>query len=104
MRRPYRRPSGHPPLRTALGIRYRGWQQPWDFAYPPFNLDAYVMTVDNVNPMDWTALKPTLRPEAISPEAWEPVFANFVSMMGTTIGDMVRELDTLSAYLGSLGR
>ena len=37
-------------------------------------------------PVDWASIKESLRPYYVSAEAWEPVFANFLSRVGSSIG------------------
>src|SRR5262249_9311298 len=56
------------------------------------------------SPIDWAGQKEALRPGIISPEAWDPIFANFVSSVGSTIGQMQATLDGNATALGLQGR
>jgi len=49
-------------------------------------------------------LKPEMRPDTISEEAWDPIWSNFVAEVGTTWGDYLTMLDDNAAYLGRLGQ
>jgi hypothetical protein len=54
--------------------------------------------------VDWPTLKQQMRPPSISPEAWDILWANFISQVGTTWYDYTRMLDANLAYLGRLVR
>ena len=60
-------------------VYYAGWQQPWDFGYPPIYFNLGVLTADNTNLVDWVALKDDMRPSSLTAEQWEPVFWNLVA-------------------------
>jgi len=45
-----------------------------------------------------------MRPDTISTQAWDVLWANFTAQVGTTWGDHVRMLDDNAAYLGRLGQ
>jgi RHS repeat-associated protein len=57
----------------------------------------------NPTPIDWAALKPTLKPSWMAADAWDAVFANLVAQVGPTWGDYVRMLGENATYLGRLG-
>lgn len=84
-------------------VYYAGWQQPWDFSYPPINWNLGVLQADDTTPVDWAALKAGMQPETMSADAWDVVFAGFTSQVGATWGDYVRMLGDNAAYLGRLG-
>src|SRR5262249_4016510 len=70
----------------------------------PIDFTLAVSTQDQADPVDWDALRDSLRPPQIAPEAWAPIFANFVGQVGPTWGDYVRMLDDNARYLGRLGQ
>ncbi len=61
------------------------------------------LTADDARPIDWDSLKEPARPEDVSPEAWEAVWANVVAQTGTTWGDYVTMLNENASYLARLG-
>ncbi|MGB2823216.1 MAG: FG-GAP-like repeat-containing protein, partial [Phycisphaerae bacterium] len=83
-------------------VYWAGWEQPWDFSYPPFEFGLGVVTVDSTEPIDWASLKDQMRPRTVSAEAWEPVWENFIEQTGLTAGEYVAMLDDNAAYLGRL--
>ncbi len=85
-------------------IYYAGWRQPWDFTYPQIEFSLGVLTADNADPVDWANLKEGMRPGSVGLEAWDAIWASFVSQVGDTWGDYVRMLDENAAYLGRLGQ
>jgi RHS repeat-associated protein len=85
-------------------VYYVGWLKPWDMAYPPIEFSLSATTADSAILIDWAAQKDSLRPDWLEPEAWEPVWANFVGQVGNTWGDYVAMLDDNAAYFGRLGQ
>ena len=57
----------------------------------------------NTTAVDWSAFKDQMRPASISTEAWEPLWANFLSEVGNTWGGYVSMLTANASYLGRLG-
>ena len=84
-------------------VYYAGWQQPWNFSYPPFNFDLGVLKADDTNAVNWSSLKTSMRPVTISTNAWDVIWAGFVSQVGTNWGGYVQMLDDNATYLGRLG-
>ena len=84
-------------------VYYAGWQQPWDFRYPPIDFSLGVVDTASTGPVDWDSMKASARPDSIGAEAWDPVWTNFVNHVGVTWGDYVKMLDDNAAYLGHLG-
>jgi RHS repeat-associated protein len=95
-------------------VYYAGWQQPWDFSYPPYSFSLGLLPADSSitfvpvgTPVDlivdWAALKDSVRPESISAEAWDAIWANFVAQTGDTWIDYIRMLDNNAVYLNRLG-
>lgn len=89
---------------VRVPVHYAGWQQPWDFSYPPINWNLGVLRADDTNRVDWAALKASMKPATINVEAWEVIWAGFTNQVGATWGDYVRMLDDNAAYLGRLGQ
>ncbi len=83
-------------------VYYVGWEEPWDFSYPPINFELSVLVADSTAEIEWSALKDDMRPDDISEEAWEPVYANFIAQTGSTWGDYVKMLDDNARYLHRL--
>ncbi len=58
---------------------------------------------DNSLPMNWEVLKDALRMDHIPPAAWDAIYANFTSAVGTTVGSYLSVLASDAAYLSELG-
>ena len=54
--------------------------------------------------IDWDSLKDSLQPPTISDDAWNAVFANFVTLVGNTLGSYQAALDDIATYLSTLGQ
>jgi hypothetical protein len=74
-------------------VYYAGWQQPWDFSYPPIEFSLGALTADDTTAADWPSLKDSMRPDTIPADAWDPIWANFTARVGSTWGGYVRMLD-----------
>lgn len=85
-----------------MPVYYAGWQQPWDFSYPPINFSLGVLTADNTNAVDWAAMKDGLKPASIMSDAWAALWSSFTNEVGQTWGDYVSRLDDNANYLGRL--
>ena len=60
--------------------------------------------INNLNAtIDWNAAKANMRPASIPADAWDAVFANFVSQVGTTAGSYQARLAENATYLSQLG-
>src|SRR5262249_53486661 len=88
---------------VRVPVYYAGWQQPWDFTYPPINFNLSVLKLDDTRTVDWNPLKDGLRPPGITAQAWDPIFANLVASLGNTWGGYVSMLAANASYLGRLG-
>ena len=51
----------------------------------------------------WIERKAEARPEFISTDAWDPIWANFVEVVGTTTTDFQTLLESDATYLGRIG-
>lgn len=94
----------HPGESRRIPIYWVGWQLPYDFDYPPFYFHLGTLTVDDDTPMDYEAMEQAMRPADIDSLAWEAIWSNFSSQVGTTWGDYVRMLDENATYLGRIDR
>jgi len=88
---------------AVVPIYYAGWQQPWDFSYPPIQFILGILEVTNTTPVNWPSLKAQMQPAAISNDVWDVLWNNFTAQTGATWGDYVQMLDDDSAYLYRLG-
>jgi RHS repeat-associated protein/uncharacterized repeat protein (TIGR01451 family) len=55
-------------------------------------------------PIDWNAVKDSMRPALMPADAWDAIFANFTARVGTTRGQYMNLLDENATYLGRLGQ
>jgi RHS repeat-associated protein len=90
-----------PGERVRVPVHYIGLST-WDGSG---TIDFTLSTLDSTSTalVDWNAIKDSLRPPSITPEAWDAVYANLVAQVGATWGNYVRMLDDNAAYLGRLG-
>ena len=84
---------------------YWAGQQEENDAYEPNPIDftLFASTQDQTDPVDWNALRDSLRPAHVSAEAWASIYANFTSQVGGTWGSYIAMLNDNAAYLGRLG-
>jgi len=82
---------------------YAGWQQPWNFSYPPVNWNLGVIQATDPTPVDWSSQEYSLEPSTIPADAWNAIWMSFSNQVGTTWGGYVTMLDNNAAYLGRLG-
>ncbi|MCE5264363.1 MAG: right-handed parallel beta-helix repeat-containing protein [Deltaproteobacteria bacterium] len=87
-----------------MPVYYAGWQQPWDFSYPPFEWQVGVLDAEDATLVDWTALKSGMRPAYLSEDAWDVVWNNFTALSGRTWGDYVAMLSRNASYLHRHGQ
>ncbi len=85
-------------------VYYAGWQQPWNFSYPPFHFSLGVLKTDDTTPVNWSELKSEMKPSSMSSEAWDATWATLVAQLGNTWGDYVKMLGDNARYLGRLGQ
>ncbi len=60
-------------------------------------------TGDPTQIIDWPSLESSLQPIGLQTSAWQAVYANFVSMVGSTVGSYQSALDAAATYLSQLG-
>ncbi|MCA9260624.1 MAG: PD40 domain-containing protein, partial [Planctomycetales bacterium] len=84
----------------------RGGRVEFEFlADPDLGVDIQFKTflIDPAAAMDWAGVKDAVRPAHISPEAWNAIFANYLTRAGTTVGDYETMLDQAASYLSGVG-
>jgi PKD repeat protein len=86
-----------------IPVYYAGLLQPWNFSDTSVEFEVRIIEADNEVAFDWNALKDELRPDRVSPVAWDILFANLVSGLGTTWGDYVTTLSENAVYLKQHG-
>jgi RHS repeat-associated protein len=84
-------------------VYYAGWQQPWDFGYPPFEWHVGVIEAGNATPVDWSRIKDGMRPDYVRADAWDVLWDNFAALAGNTWGDYVAMLTRNAQYLHRQG-
>ncbi len=77
------------------------YEQGTDAAHTVSNLNAFLL--DPTNAIDWDAAKKPLKPVDQSQQAWDTTWANFESLVGTTVGSYQQELSYVATELGSQG-
>jgi len=85
-------------------VFYVGWQEPWDFTYPPMYCTVGILDANNEVPVDWAAMKSPMRPYYVREDAWDVVWSNFTAQAGTTWGDYVAMLSRYALYLDGLSQ
>ncbi len=88
---------------NTIAIAYAGLLQPWDFSQNSVVFTVGILTVDNTTAVDWGSWKTNMQPTSIPNDAWDALWANFLTEAGTTWGDYVRMLNRNATYLRSLG-
>ena len=86
-----------------MPVYYAGWQQPWNFSYPPVNWNLGVIQANDPTPVDWSTLGVAMQPSSMPSDAWNAIFSAFTSQVGSTWGGYVTMLDNNASYLGRLG-
>jgi RHS repeat-associated protein len=57
----------------------------------------------NNNPIDWASMQSSLQPPGISNAAWNAIYANLISQLGSTPDEVNQRLASDTSYLASLG-
>jgi RHS repeat-associated protein len=85
-------------------VYYDGWlNNQWDFNRPPITFSISSIQADNTQTINWSSQEAALQPTGISTTAWNTIYNNLESVVGTTGGSYVQMLDSNAAYLGRLG-
>jgi hypothetical protein len=85
-------------------IYYAGLLKPWDFDDTKIDFEVDTLQAGDSTSTDWSPFKEQLRPRSLAPDAWDPIWANFIAQVGNTGGSFVSMLDDNASYLGHLGR
>jgi RHS repeat-associated protein len=87
----------------TVPVYYAGLLQPWNTADTSVPLNLGVIDTSDSETVDWNSLKATLQPSGVPNAAWNQIYSNLTSQLGSTWGQFVSALDNNAAYLGSLG-
>ncbi len=93
----------NPGEKITVPVYYVGLNQP---AFLDNNIEMEIRIVDSANSdlVPWPSLKEELRPNSMTPEAWDAIFGNLTASVGKTWGDFVEMLSDNAKYLSRLGR
>jgi RHS repeat-associated protein len=94
----------HPGESGKVPVYYAGWLQPWDLSYPPIEFNLAATTTESQMPIDWGEFNASMKPGAISTEAWTIVSANLQKELGSTWGTLMSALSEDAACLGRIVR
>ncbi|MEX2170229.1 MAG: RHS repeat-associated core domain-containing protein [Pirellulales bacterium] len=92
-----------PGEKFQVPVYYAGLQQPWDFSINEVELEIRIHQAGSTAILDWQEMYTSLRPSWLTAEAWNAVFANLLSQIGSTWGDYVEMLSENASFLGRLG-
>src|SRR5262249_16177544 len=67
----------------------------------PYRLDLFVVDAPD-DPVNWDDFKSAFQPPDIPSDAWDAIYANFTSRVGTTFGQYQAVLDDDTTYLSQL--
>ncbi|MCB1764279.1 MAG: hypothetical protein KDI27_14230, partial [Gammaproteobacteria bacterium] len=84
-------------------VYWAGWQQPWNFSYPPINFTLGVVEDSNAGAIDWAELKDAMKPNSIGSDTWNALWRAFTAETGSTWGGYVAMLQENAIYLGRQG-
>ncbi len=88
---------------VQVPVYWAGFLQDGTGAGEPF---LFQLSSDNAvdpTPIDWNALRDSLRPPTIAADAWSALYPNLVAQLGSTWGQYVTRMDADAAYLDGLG-
>jgi RHS repeat-associated protein len=72
-------------------------------ATPGQDIHFSTQIADDTQPMKWASLKSSLRPNNVPADAWDAIYGNFTSNVGTTVGTYHAALAADASYLSKLG-
>jgi len=84
-------------------VYWAGWQVSEFDLNAPIDFQLSSDSSDDTRTVDWSALRDSLRPSTIAPDAWNALYPNLVTQLGSTWGQYVARMDVDSTYLASLG-
>jgi RHS repeat-associated protein len=111
------RPQGTPSVEllandpaSAGGVLPPGYQGFFSIPFTPTVFGAHVTSTfsllvppDGTTPIDWSTQKDALRPPSIPADAWDAIFTNFLTRVGTTVGQYQQVLQDDATYLSQIG-
>jgi hypothetical protein len=83
-------------------VYFIGLEQPWDFGDRTVEFRVGVAT-DDGSTVDWDAIRDSLRPDYVEPDAWQAIWDNFVANVGGNWTGYLTALNENATYLGALG-
>lgn len=87
-------------LSNTVNVYYCGWQQPWDFSYPPFRFEVGYLGTDNTTPLNWYD---SFSYTDMASELKSALATSISASAGDTWGDYVLMLNKNLIYLDELG-
>ena len=84
----------------TVDIYYNGWQQPWDYSYPPVRWNLSYITTANTTTLDWNAV---MTDASLSNDLKNILASNLKVSVGDTWGDYVKMLNSNMKYLADIG-
>ncbi len=79
-------------------VYYGGWQQPWDFSYPPIQFTVGTHQADSTDPIDWTSYATNTPPAGLTSAQWNTLLSEIEVRFGSTWGSYVSALDQAVAW------
>ncbi len=73
-------------------VYYAGWEQPYDFSYPPITFTVGAFQSDNSDVIDWTAYGAAMRPPDMTDAQWTTLLNELRTRLGNTWGSYVTAL------------
>ena len=87
-------------LGNTANIYYCGWQQPWDYSYPPFDFQIGYLGTDNTSSLNWYD---SFSYTDMTAEHKQTLANSLTHSAGDTWGDYVLMLNQNLIYLDELG-
>ncbi|BBO84834.1 hypothetical protein DSCO28_54000 [Desulfosarcina ovata subsp. sediminis] len=92
-----------PGEKGSFPVYWAGWQQPWDYSYPPINFTLGVVENSNTDVIEWADMKDDMKPDSLDADTWDALWQAFIAEAGTTWGSYVDMLQDNAVYLGRQG-
>ena len=86
--------------KQSVSFYWAGWQQEWDFNYPPFNFKVAVIDANSTDKIDWNSV---INNPEYSQEYKQTLVKALEENIGTTWGAYVKTLNTNLKKLRALG-
>jgi hypothetical protein len=85
---------------ASVPVYYAGWQQPWNFAYPPISFSLKTELASDTTPVNWDDLYYGGINDGSAQT--EQTLVNIQANLGTTWGDYVAALDQYAASVAGM--